>query len=98
MSGVTAAGGAGKERQKRSTCAAVMRATSMRDGAFSNRRPADGELEQRIRAKRVAVVGVLVPTRDPEHAKAELNYPIEVHRRRHARRLQTRPDELFAWT
>ena len=32
-----AAGGAGKLRQKRSTSAAVMRATSMRDGAFSRR-------------------------------------------------------------
>ena len=30
-------GGVGKERQKRSTSAAVMRATSMRDGAFSRR-------------------------------------------------------------
>ena len=37
MSSVIAAGGAGKERQKRSTSAAVMRATSMRDGAFSSR-------------------------------------------------------------
>ena len=39
--------------------------------APAHRRPADGELEQRIRAKRVAVVGVLVPTRDREHAEAE---------------------------
>ena len=37
MSSVIAAGGAGKERQNRSTSAAVMRATSMRDGAFSSR-------------------------------------------------------------
>ena len=37
MSSVIAAGGAGKERQKTSTKAAVMRATSTRDGAFSNR-------------------------------------------------------------
>ena len=37
MSRVTAAGGAGKERQKRSTNAAVMRATSVREGAFSRR-------------------------------------------------------------
>ena len=39
--------------------------------APAHRRPADGELEQRIRAKRVAVVGVLVPTRDREHAEAK---------------------------
>ena len=37
MSSVMAAGGAEKERQKRSTSAAVMRATSMREGAFSSR-------------------------------------------------------------
>ena len=37
ISSVMAAGGAGKERQKVSTSAAVMRATSMRDGAFSRR-------------------------------------------------------------
>ena len=37
MSRVMAAGGVGKERQKRSTSAAVMRATSMREGAFSSR-------------------------------------------------------------
>ena len=37
MSSVIAAGGAGKLRQKRSTSAAVMRATSMREGAFSSR-------------------------------------------------------------
>ena len=37
MSSVIAAGGAEKERQKRSTSAAVMRATSMREGAFSSR-------------------------------------------------------------
>ena len=37
MSSVIAAGGIGKERQKTSTRAAVMRATSTRDGAFSNR-------------------------------------------------------------
>ena len=35
MSRVMAAGGTGKLRQKMSTSAAVMRATSMRDGAFS---------------------------------------------------------------
>ena len=37
MSRVIAVGGAGKLRQKMSTRAAVMRATSMRDGAFSRR-------------------------------------------------------------
>ena len=37
VSRVMAAGGAGKEGQKRSTSAAVTRATSMRDGAFSRR-------------------------------------------------------------
>ena len=37
MSRVIAVGGAGKLRQKMSTRAAVMRATSMRDGAFSSR-------------------------------------------------------------
>ena len=39
--------------------------------APAHRRRANGELEQRIRAKRVAVVGVLVPTHDREHAEAE---------------------------
>ena len=85
MSSVIAAGGAGKERQNRSTSAAVMRAhldagrrvlkpahgRLRTQVAPAHRRPADGELEQRIRAKRVAVVGVLVPTRDREHAEAE---------------------------
>ena len=37
MSSVMAAGGVGKLRQNRSTNAAVMRATSMREGAFSSR-------------------------------------------------------------
>ena len=37
MSSVIAAGGLGKERQKISTRAAVMRATSLREGAFSRR-------------------------------------------------------------
>ena len=37
MSRVMAAGGAGKERQKISTSAAVIRATSVREGAFSRR-------------------------------------------------------------
>ena len=37
MSSVIAAGGIGKERQKISTRAAVMRATSLREGAFSRR-------------------------------------------------------------
>lgn len=37
MSSVTAADGAGKERQKRSTRAAILCATSMRDGTFSSR-------------------------------------------------------------
>ncbi len=37
MSSMMAAGGVGKERQERSTSAAVMRATSMREGAFSSR-------------------------------------------------------------
>ena len=51
--------------------------------APARRRPADGELEQRIRAKRVGVVGVLVPTRDREHAEAEhcrqaVDHPLRV--------------------
>ena len=37
MSSVMAAGGAAKLRQKTSTSAAVIRATSSRDGAFSSR-------------------------------------------------------------
>ena len=35
MSSVIAAGGAGTERQKRSASACVIRATSMRESAFS---------------------------------------------------------------
>ena len=37
MSSVIAVGGIGKEWQKMSTSAAVMRATSIREGAFSSR-------------------------------------------------------------
>ena len=85
MSSVIAAGGAGKERQKTSTKAAVMRATSTRDGAFSRpahgglrtqvtaalRRPAHRQLEEGIAAQRVAVVGIFISARDREHAEAQ---------------------------
>ena len=44
--------------------------------AAALRRPADGQLEQGIAAQRVAVVGILVPAGDREHAEAQ-------HRRQH---------------
>ena len=85
MSRVIAVGGAGKLRQKMSTRAAVMRATSMRDGAFSSRlmvgwehrsRPLSGarptaSLNEGIAAQGVAVVGILISAGDREHAEAK---------------------------
>ena len=85
MSSVIAAGGLGKERQKISTRAAVMRATSLREGAFSRRlmvgweqrsRPLSGarptaSLKRGIAAQGVAVVGILISAGDREHAEAK---------------------------
>ena len=102
MSRVMAAGGVGKERQKRSTSAAVMRATSSREGAFSRRlmvgcehraRPLSGarptaSLKRGSVRRAVAVVGIFVATRDREHAEAQ-------HRREcmhHQRRVPPLPD------
>ncbi len=81
-----AAGGVRKERQKRSTSAAVMRATSSREGAFSRqahgrlraqgaaalRRLAHGQLEEGIGAQGVAVVGIFVATRDRNMRKRSI--------------------------
>ena len=56
--------------------------------AAALRRPADGQLEQGIAAQRVAVVGILVPAGDREHAEAQ-------HRRErvdHQRRVPPVPD------
>ena len=57
-------------------------------GAAALRRPAHGQLEQRIGAQGVAVVGILVPAGDREHAEAQ-------HRRQrvdHRRRIAPLPD------
>ena len=85
MSSVIAAGGIGKERQKMSTRAAVMRATSTRDGAFSSRlmlgceqrsRPLSGarptaSLNSGSSRSASQSSASLIPTGDREHAKAQ---------------------------
>ena len=68
-----------------STSAAVIRATSAREGAFSRRahgrlrtevaaafrRVARSQLEQGVRAQRVAVVSILVAAGDRQHAETQ---------------------------
>ena len=50
--------------------------------AAALRRPADGQLEQRIGAQGVAVVGILIPAGDREHAEAQHRRERVDHRRR----------------
>ena len=102
MSSVIAAGGVGKERQKRvdqggrqarhlDARGCVLQPAHGRlraQVAAAFRRPADSQLEQGIGAQGVAVVGVLIPAGDREHAEAE-------HRRQrvdHQRRVALVPD------
>ena len=85
MSSVIEAGGRAQLSQNSATIAAIMRAISILDGAFSSRDmvgcehsgapvcggAADRHLEDRIVAQGIAVVGVLKTGRDREHACLE---------------------------